>query len=121
VKGYEKPVILVNEDISEGVFAASGQGEAAAENGGSEGIGDRPRCDSKYMGGVFHAPKWNGTNNLESYGCNGCPANRGDQRCALTDPELEDPSRWDSYRADDGQRMPRWEMLGYLPNDMNYF
>jgi hypothetical protein len=121
MENYEKPVIIVNEDVSEGVYAASGGAADDSGGSGNESYGAKPKCDSKYMGGVFHAPKWNGTTNMESYGCNGCPADRSDQRCALTEPELEDPSRWDSYRADDGQRMPRWEMLGYAPNDMNYF
>jgi hypothetical protein len=125
MKSYEKPVVLSNEEISEGIFAASGGGvEAAAPGeaaaGGNEDYGSKPGCDSKYMGGVFQAPKWSFTTNIDTYGCNGCVANRNDQSCVLSDPELEEPSKWASYRVDDGHRMPKWEAMGFAPNDMNY-
>lgn len=36
---YEKPIILANDDVAEGVYAASGD--------------DVAKCDSKYMLGIW--------------------------------------------------------------------
>ena len=45
---YEKPVIIDTEEHYEGVYAASGDN---TDSGVSA-----PKCDSKYMNGVWHAP-----------------------------------------------------------------
>jgi hypothetical protein len=128
MEGYERPIILTNEETAEGIYAASGGVEVAGGGAGGAGgaggegdFGSKPSCDSLYMGGVFRAPDWNNTtSNIGRYGCNGCVANRGDQRCVLTDPELEDPGTWASYRMDDGNRKPLWEKNGYTPDGFTY-
>ena len=48
---YEKPVIIDTEEHYEGVYAASGDN---TDSGVSA-----PKCDSKYMNGVWHAPDYN--------------------------------------------------------------
>ena len=50
---YEKPVIIDTEEHYEGVYAASGDN---TDSGVSA-----PKCDSKYMNGVWHAPDYNNT------------------------------------------------------------
>lgn len=108
MKNYERPVILVNEELSEGVYAASGARSI-------------PGCDSKYMNGIFqeYAGGWNVTAK-EFYGCVGCPAYRNSNGlvgCAL----LVDKAYLDgatSYDTDAGNRMPDWERMGALPDRM---
>ena len=64
---YEKPVIIDTEEHYEGVYAASGDN---TDSGVSA-----PKCDSKYMNGVWHAPDYNNTTSyIQRFGCNGCPA-----------------------------------------------
>ena len=50
---YEKPVIIDTEEHYEGVYAASGDNT-------DSGV-FAPKCDSKYMNGVWHAPDYNNT------------------------------------------------------------
>ena len=50
-------------------------------------------------------------NNINGLGCNGCPAFRADS-CALQTEYL-----WDSYKVDEGNRMPQWEREGKGPDD----
>ena len=107
MKKYEKPIILANSDLSEGVYTASG----AAGNG--------PKCDSKHMKGVFKAPDYtNTTSNIGRYGCNGCPAFRHNG-CGLQS-DYVDSNYASSYDADNGNRMPEWEKKGWDPNKINY-
>jgi hypothetical protein len=47
---YEKPVIIDTEEHYEGVYAASGDN---TDSGVSA-----PKCDSKYMNGVWHAVQY---------------------------------------------------------------
>jgi hypothetical protein len=121
MEGYVKPIILSNEEVAEGIFAASG-GLEVVEGGGEGDYGTKPSCDSIYMNGEFRpqssAP--GSLPNIERYGCNGCRAYRGDH-CVLSEPGLEQPETWASYRGDDGYRLPQWESLGYLPDGENYF
>lgn len=101
---YEKPILLVQEEISEGVYLASGEdtGDGTA----------RGKCDSKYMNGVWHAPDYtNGISYIGRFGCNGCPAFRHNG-CGLL---LED--YWGSYDTDNGNRFPNWEKIGHAPDD----
>ncbi len=104
MSSYVKPMVIGNDDLTEGVYAASG-----------EVAGGTPGCDSKYMNGVFHAPtyKWEGTM-LEHYGCLGCPAyswsNGGE--CGLKS-HYGDSGYAGSYDVDKGNRMPEWERKGY--------
>ncbi len=103
---YEKPIIQINSEMAEGVYAASG------ESVGVKG------CDSEYMKGVYQAPKygWN-TTVKEYYGCLGCPANSSNTGCAL-DPSnhYEQSGTAGSYDTDIGTRMPDWEEMGLLPD-----
>ena len=60
---YEKPVIIDTEEHYEGVYAASGDN---TDSGVSS-----PKCDSKYMNGVWHAPDYNNTTSyIQRFGCN---------------------------------------------------
>jgi len=111
MKNYEKPIVLINEELSEGVYAASGAG--------------RPGCDSQYMSGVWqpYTGGWDKTVK-KFYGCIGCPAYRNGEikGCAL----LVDQAYLDgatSYDIDAGNRMPEWERreysAGHMVNDVN--
>ena len=101
---YEKPVIIDTEEHYEGVYAASGDN---TDSGVSA-----PKCDSKYMNGVWHAPDYNNTTSyIQRFGCNGCPAFRYNG-CGL---QLE--KYWGSYDVDNGSRYPNWERIGRQPYD----
>jgi hypothetical protein len=110
MKLYEKPMVLTNEELAEGVYAASG--DAAL------------KCDSKYMKGVWQAEdtsSWwvDGVETKRGYkqqfGCNGCPANTGSGCGLLT--HYVDSNYAASYDTDNGKRMPDWEAKGYGPDD----
>ena len=101
---YEKPVIIDTEEHYEGVYAAIGDN---TDSGVSA-----PKCDSKYMNGVWHAPDYNNTTSyIQRFGCNGCPAFRYNG-CGL---QLE--KYWGSYDVDNGNRYPNWERIGHQPYD----
>ena len=104
---YEKPVVEVMPDLAESVYMASGT------TGGS-GSASANGCNSKYMGGVYHKPDYSINNNINGLGCNGCPAFRADS-CALQTEYL-----WDSYKVDEGNRMPEWERQGKGPDDARW-
>lgn len=98
---YMKPTIVGNEELAEGVYAASGT----------------PGCDSKYMKGVY-APAHLGWDNTmkDHYGCMGCPAYT-DTGCGLQS-HYEDSNQAGSYDTDAGHRMPTWEEKGYQDDDI---
>lgn len=103
---YEKPVVVVNQELAEGVYANSGTTAGA-------------KCDSKYRQGVWKAPDysdWNGgTRGYENqFGCLGCPAytNTG---CGLDSHYIES-GKAQSYDVDDGNRKPSWEKKNYDPD-----
>lgn len=115
MKNYERPVVLVNEEMAEGVYAASG----SVSGGTSTGAG--PGCDSIYMLGV-----WQDQNHdawapgetkgyKEQFGCLGCPANTASGCGLLT--HYVDADYAASYDVDNGNRKPSWESKGYGPND----
>lgn len=104
---YEKPVVEIVPDLSESVYMASGTTDGSDSANSS-------KCDSKYMNGVFHNPDYSTNNNLNGSGCEGCPAVRPNG-CALQLEHL-----WDSYKADDGKRMPSWEKEGKGPYDKRW-
>ena len=52
MKNYEKPVVLSNEELVEGIYTASG--DMVAENNTTAANAARPGCDSKYVNGVWH-------------------------------------------------------------------
>lgn len=103
---YEKPVILANDDVAEGVYAASGDNVA--------------KCDSVYMLGVWQAQDtspWGETTPgyKQVFGCLGCPAHTANG-CGLQTHYIES-GQASSYDVDDGNRMPSWERKGYGPDD----
>ncbi len=104
---YEKPVVLANEDVAEGVYAASGTAGA-------------PKCDSVYMQGVWQAPDYSdwagGTRGYkQQFACLGCPANT-DNGCGLQTHYVQS-GQAASYDTDNGNRKPSWEKKGYGPED----
>ncbi len=108
MRKYEAPVVMANEEMSEGVYAASGTVENA--------IG----CDSIYMQGTYQAPDysdWAGVTRgyKQQFGCLGCPAFTADA-CGLTTHYVESGNA-SSYDVDNGKRKPSWEAKGYGPND----
>ncbi|MCM1065220.1 MAG: hypothetical protein NC420_12310 [Eubacterium sp.] len=115
MNSYEKPLVLANEELAEGVYAASG---AVAENG--SGSDNGPGCDSKYVNGVFHSPDYtkDGTEGyLAQFGCLGCPAfTYAGGECGLLTHYVESGNA-SSYDVDNGNRKPSWEKKGYGPND----
>ena len=88
---YIKPVIVINDDVCEGIYAASG------DTNGGNGM-----CASKYMNGVHRKPTWQwNTPTIERKGCNGCHYSQGgDQYCG----------KEDQYLQQYGPSMPRWEL-----------
>lgn len=111
MKQYQKPIAVVNDELAEGVYAASGS-NTSGDNG--------PKCDSKYMKGVWQAPDysdWGGKTRgyKQQFACLGCPANTGNG-CGLQTHYVESGNA-SSYDVDDGNRKPSWEKKGYGPND----
>lgn len=99
---YTKPIIMINEDFSEGVYAASGATHM-------------PSCDSKYMSGQYrhYTGGWD-VSVKDYYGCVGCPAYREGGCALLVDQAYLEGAL--SYDTDNGNRMPDWERLGYTPD-----
>lgn len=113
MNSYETPKVIENQDISEGVYMASGTGTAG-------NAGGAPGCDSQYMKGVWQAPDysdWNGGTRgyKQQFGCLGCPANTANG-CGMLSHYIESGEA-SSYDVDNGNRMPSWERKGYGPND----
>lgn len=105
---YQKPIAFVNEELTEGVYTASGDSASSAG------------CDSRYMNGTWQAPDysdWNGgTRDYKTqFGCLGCPANTA-SGCGLTTHYI-DSGKAESYDVDKGNRMPSWERKGYAASD----
>ena len=96
---YEKPLVMVNDDLAEGVYAASGA----------------PGCDSKYMKGEWEKGDYSSKDIKTNQGCNGCPAYTG-TACGLT-THYVDSNYAASYDVDNGNRMPTWEKQGKKPDD----
>ena len=116
MKNYEKPVVVVNEETAEGVYAASG----AVGSAGVEAADGALKCDSIYMQGVWQAPDysdWQGSTRgyKQQFGCLGCPANTYNG-CGLLTHYVESGNAT-SYEVDNGNRKPSWEKKGYKPDD----
>ncbi|MBQ7956102.1 MAG: hypothetical protein IJ282_10175 [Lachnospiraceae bacterium] len=94
---YVRPIVVVNDEVSEGVYAASGARIQYS-------------CDSIYMNGVYHHPTYNPLEDGYKIGrgCEGCPAWTGDSCRFDTAPEQ---MNWD------GDFRPTWEVDGKLPDD----
>lgn len=106
---YEKPVIEINSEIAEGVYAASGATVV--------------KCDSVYMNGIWQpidTSSW-GTETRgykQQFGCAGCPANTGSGCAIATGNHYDDSGNALSYLTDEGNRKPSWEKKGYGPDDV---
>ncbi|MBQ9141645.1 MAG: hypothetical protein IJX63_07615 [Lachnospiraceae bacterium] len=106
---YEKPIIQINSETAEGVYAASGSYVTYGEYG----------CNSKYMQGEFHSPnyEWYITM-LEHYGCSGCPAyTYPGGECGLK-THFTEAGYAQSYDANAGKYKPAWELHGQLPDEI---
>lgn len=92
---YEKPDILRVDNLSEGVYLASG------------GV---PICGSIYLRGEWRKP-WGNSNGtmLEVRGCEGCSADDGDG-CKIK------KGKYDQLNPN-GDFRPTWEQKGYKPDD----
>lgn len=111
MKLYEKPEILEQAGLAEGVYMASGAGDSTSASNGNG-----PKCDSKYMKGVFQQPDYTTSSSYkERFGCNGCPAFRWNA-CGL-ETDYVDSGYASSYDVDNGNRMPGWERKGHKAND----
>ena len=132
VKNYEKPVVLANDELAEGIYAASGEvvdntppdvdttpSEPAEGNSASSDNG--PKCDSIYMKGVWqdqNRTTWapgETKSYKEQFGCLGCRAYTADG-CGLLTHYVESGYA-SSYDDDNGNRKPGWEKKGYGPDD----
>jgi hypothetical protein len=98
-------MILANEGLAEGVYAASGDTASVI------------KCDSKYMNGIWqHQKGGNSEDGYKSvYGCLGCPAYT-ETACGLV-THYEASGNAESYNNDNGKRKPAWEWLGYKPDE----
>lgn len=116
---YQKPIVMVNDELAEGVYAASGSNVGGASNSTSDDNGG-VKCDSIYMKGVWQKPDYSPWGNTtrgykQNFGCNGCPANT-DNGCGLQ-THYVDSGYASSYETDNGKRKPTWEKKGYKPDD----
>lgn len=112
---YQKPVVVTNDELAEGVYTASGVPSDTSNSDGG------PKCDSIYMKGVWQAPdysNWNGVDRgyRQQFGCLGCPAYTANA-CGLKTHYI-DSGEASSYEVDNGNRMPSWERKGYGPDDV---
>jgi hypothetical protein len=106
MKNYEKPMILANEGLAEGVYAASG----SVANISTTPSSHAADCDSQYMNGIWHEPDYTvQTTYGERLGCNGCPA-FAENYCQLDDYHF---TGYTSYEVDNGNRKPAWEAKGH--------
>lgn len=114
MKNYEKPMVLANDELAEGVYASSGATDSGTTDGGV-------KCDSVYMKGIWQAPDYSAwaagetRGYKQQFGCLGCPANT-ESGCGLL-THYEDSGYASSYEVDNGNRMPSWEKKGYGPDD----
>lgn len=120
MKQYQKPIALVNDELAEGVYAASGS--TGGTGGGNSTSGDnKPGCDSIYMKGKWQAPdysQWAAGEQRgyrKQFGCNGCRAFTPNG-CGLQSHYV-DSGYASSYNDDNGNRKPGWEQKGYKPDD----
>lgn len=106
---YNKPVVLLNEELSEGVYAASGADDNTTQMPDTPDTEPKLEqvCDSIYMKGNYVQPDfsdWANGTNINGRGCEGCPACWSDGSCHVA-----------SYPAEEDCR-PSWEVQGKSPN-----
>ena len=106
---YKKPVVLMNEELAEGVYAASGTvSPEATQTPEPTPTPDKPVCDSIWMKGNYVQPDfsdWANGTNINGRGCEGCPACWSDGKCHV-----------ESYPPEEDCR-PSWEVQGKGPYD----
>lgn len=112
MKNYEKPVVIKTEELTEGVYLASGDAVAGggATDGGATDVNGT--CDSKYLQGAWNRPWTNKQpeSNLNTLGCQGCPGDDGNG-CKLLKGET---------KIADKTYQPTWEREGYPPEGSPY-
>ncbi len=113
MKNYEKPVVVVNDETAEGVYAASG----AVGGAGVETADGAPKCDSIYMQGVWQNADYTSAAKTykQRYGCMGCPAFRANG-CGLQLDYVQSGYA-SSYDVDNGKRKPTWEVEKHKPDE----
>jgi hypothetical protein len=113
MKNYEKPMIIANDELAEGVYATT---SGATSNGAAASGTAVSGCDSIYMQGHYQAADFNKQNATygERLGCTGCPA------FAYNYCQLEDYYRtqYTSYEVDNGNRRPAWETKGHTYDEL---
>ena len=99
---YQKPMIIINEELSEGVYSASGST-----------ISSQYKCKSIYMNGLYQQPTYNPIEDGYKLGrgCEGCPVWDGNSCRLISKPE---EINWD------GDFRPTWEVQGKLPDEKGY-
>lgn len=104
MSNYEKPVLKMCTECSEGIYLASGASEEHSDESDSAGV-----CNSIYMKGVFHPSNPNGLTYMEKHGCQTCPSGNHNG-CKL---------EGNGYEADEnGKNRPNWEKQGHLPDEL---
>lgn len=103
---YEKPVAVNVENLSEGIYLASGSTQ------GSDNQNDNNQivCQSKYMNGIWQKPTTGAQQAPVKIrrGCEGCSADDGDGCKILKGGELNA----------NGVFKPTWEQSGMSPDTL---
>ncbi|MCR5451386.1 MAG: hypothetical protein K6F00_02025 [Lachnospiraceae bacterium] len=114
---YNKPKVIELDNLAEGIFTACGGVITEEESANA------PKCDSEYIKGNFVSPdhsQWAAGEQRgykKQFGCLGCPAfTQAGGECGLKTHYIASGEA-ESYKADDGNRMPSWERKGYGPDD----
>lgn len=97
MKTYEQPLIFANDELCEGVYAASGDSTGTT------------KCDSIHRKGVYKAlvshNDADANHTSAERGCEGCPVNWNDGICHVSTVNYE------------GDFRPSWEKAGKGPTD----
>lgn len=97
---YVRPMVVVNEELAEGVYAASG-----------DETGERTTtlsCQSTYMQGSYMKGDNKASTYKEKFGCKGCNAYTGNGCKLQSGKDNVDP---------DAIFMPAWEEQGHSPSE----
>lgn len=95
MKCYQKPLLILNEEMCEGVYAASG------DNPVSTG------CQSIYIKGIYRKKKHgNQLSTMLDIGCHGCAYYTGNG-CKVYDANAQEGL----------DARPKWEIAGYKDSD----
>ena len=101
MKNYEKPIVILNEELSEGIYTYSGS--------------TAKRCKSIYILGIPQTPTYNSYEDGYKLGrgCEGCPA-WNSSKCVCRLAVSPEEMNWD------GDFRPTWEVQGHLPDEKGY-